>query len=363
LAPRWDPAMSTVNTTVDEEAPEEPLASVIVLGYNGRPYLDACFDSLRGQDIPRETYELVYVDNGSSDGSASYVEENFSDVKVVKLDHNYGYAEGNNIGFSQTRGRFVVFLNQDTVVHRAWLRELVDGLRSSPDIMAAHANIIQPWYPEFSKSMSRQKPGAAYTAEVSRLGYIRYRQLPSGDKPVDTLFLHGVCIIIRRELVNELDYIFDSDFFSYAEDLDLGLRVHALGYRTVIVPRAVVCHLHTLRTDLTPATFAHTVRIIRNRFLSFFKVMPLPEFFFVVPLITVGGPFNVTEFGLNRLQRLLYGLFLVPVTVTALLVTILQLRHFWEKHRQVLAKRRSFSCLRAMWRSRPGVPVGMGDRS
>jgi GT2 family glycosyltransferase len=172
-----------------------------------------------------------------------------------------------------------------------------------------------------------------------------------------------VCIIIRRESVDELGYIFDSDFFSYAEDLDLGLRVHALGYRTVIVPRAVVYHLHTLRTDLTPATFTHTVRIIRNRFLSFFKVMPLPEFLLAVPLITLGGPSNVSEFGLNRMQRFLYCLFLVPVTTAALLVTIPQLRHFWEKRRQVLAKRRSFSCLRAMWQSRPGVPVSMGDRS
>jgi GT2 family glycosyltransferase len=57
-----------------------------------------------------------------------------------------------------------------------------------------------------------------------------------------------------------------------AEDLDLGLRVHALGYRTVVVPRAVVYHLHTLRTNLTPAVFAHTVRIVRNRYLSFFGV-------------------------------------------------------------------------------------------
>jgi GT2 family glycosyltransferase len=349
--------------TQGEREGEAPLASVLVLGYNGRRYLEACFRSLEDQDMPRGEYELVYVDNGSGDGSAAYVRESFPEVRVVELDRNYGYAEGNNIGFRHTRGRFVVFLNQDTIVHRAWLRELIDALRSSPDIMAAHANIIQPWYPEFSKAANREDPGAAYTAEVSRLGYMRYRRLPPGDQPVDTLFLHGVCIGIRREVVDELGYIFDSDFFSYAEDLDLGLRVHALGYRTVVVPRAVVYHLHTLRTDLTPAIFAHTVRIVRNRYLSFFKVMTLPEFLVAVPLITLGGPANVTEFGLSRLQRFLYGIFLVPVTAAALLVTIWQLRRYREKRRQVLAKRRGFACLRAMWQPRPGVPVSAGGRS
>ena len=336
---------------------EPPAASVIVLGYNGCHYLDGCFRALQDQDVPRDTYELLYVDNGSSDGSASCVEERFADVRVVRLDRNYGYAEGNNIGFRPSRGRVVVFLNQDTVVGRTWLRELLEGLESSPDIGAAHANIIQPWYPEFAKAKERADPGAAYTAEVSRLGYVRYRRLPPGDRPIDTLFLHGVCIAIRRETADQLDYIFDPEFISYAEDLDLGLRLHALGYRTVVVPRAVVCHLHTLRTRPTPATFAHTVRIVRNRFLSFYKVMPLPEFLLTAPLVALGGPCNATEFGLSGPRKLLYGVFLVPVTIAAVFVTIWQLRLFAEKRRRVLARRSGFRCLPEMWRSRPGTWV------
>ncbi len=335
-------------------------ASVIVLGYNGRSYLGDCFDSLRDQDLPSDAFEVLYVDNGSSDGSAAYVEGNHPNVRVIRLDRNHGYAEGNNIGFRHAGGDVVIFLNQDTVVHRAWLRELLDGLCSSDRIMAAHANIIQPWYPEFAGLATRENVQAAYTAEVSRLGYVRYRRLPPVDQPVDTLFLHGVCIAIRREVVAELGYVFDSDFFSYAEDLDLGLRLHALGYRTVIVPRAVVYHLHTLRTTLTPATFAHTVRIIRNRFLSFFKVMSLSEFALAAPLIAIGGPCNVTEFGLSRRQELLYALFLLPVTAAALLMTMSQLRRYGGKRRQAMARRKGFSCLRAMWQSRPGTPVRAG---
>lgn len=337
-----------------------PLASVVVLGYNGLPYLDGCLGSVLDQDLPRSQYEVLYVDNGSRDGSAPYVRERFSGVRVLELDRNYGYAEGNNIGYRHTRGAFVAFLNQDTVVHRGWLRELAEGLTSSPGIMAGHSNIIQPWYPEFAAAESRADPGAAYTAEVSRLGYIRYRRLPATEEPVDTLFLHGVSLMIRRELADMLGYIFDPDFFAYAEDLDLGLRVRSLGYRTVVVPRSVVYHLHTLHTRLRPETFVRTVRIVRNRYLSFFKAMTVPEFLLALPLITLGGPWNATEFGLSPPQRLLYGLFLVPVTVAALLAALYQIPSYATKRQEVLSRRSGgrFWCLRALWEPRPGRPVG-----
>ena len=325
--------------------------TVIVLGYNGREYVEDCLSSVLDQDVPADDVEVLYVDNGSRDGSLALVRERFPQVRTLALDHNYGYAEGNNLGFLEAQGEFVVFLNQDTVVHRSWLRELIAGVESSPDIVAAHANIIQPWYPEFAGIGQRADVAAAYTAEVNRLGYMHYRRLPSADRPVDTIFLHGVCLIIRRALADELDYVFDPDFFAYAEDLDLGLRVRALGYRSVVVPRAVVYHKHTLQTKPGWGTVVKTVRIIRNRYLAFFKVMSWSEFGMMVPLLTVGSPFNAREFGLSRARRVLYGLALVPATAAALAVTVGQLPKYLEKRRQV--RRRAYQdrnwCLRALW--------------
>ena len=340
----------------EEAVGERPLASVIVLGYNGREYIEDCLASVLDQDLPLSQYDVLYVDNGSRDGSAALVRERFPQVRVLALDRNYGYAEGNNIGFRETRGEFVVFLNQDTVVHRSWLRELVDGARSSPDVMAAHANVIQPWYPEFDGVTSRADVNVAYTAEVNRLGYMSYHRLPSAERPVDTIFLHGVCIVIRRALAEQLDYIFDLDFFAYAEDLDLGLRVRALGYRSVVAPRAVVYHKHTLRTELNWGTVVKTVRIIRNRHLAFFKVMSGWEFLLMAPLLTVGAPFNAREFGLTPTRQLLYGLALVPATLAALAVTLYQLPQFLEKRRRirVAAATKGAWCLRTLWSSSTG---------
>lgn len=330
---------------------DRPLASVVVLGYNGRAYLEGCLSSVLDQDLPLDRYEVLYVDNASRDGSAALVSERFPQACVVALDRNYGYAEGNNIGFGETRGEFVVFLNQDTVVHRSWLRELLGAVGSSPDIAAGHGNVIQPWYPEFSGLATRADVGAAYTSEVNRAGYVRYGRLPSMERPADTLFLHGVCIIIRRRVAEELGYVFDPDFFAYAEDLDLGLRVRALGYRSLAVPKAVVYHKHTLQTELSWDTMVKTVRIIRNRYLAFFKVMSNWEFALMVPLMTVGAPFNAGEFGLDRVRTVLYGLALVPATAAALGAALYQLPRYVPKRRQVQisAARKNAWCLRALW--------------
>ncbi len=328
-----------------------PLASVVVLGFNGLVYLEDCLSSVLDQDLPRDSYEVLYADNGSTDGSVAFVRQRFPDVQVAALDRNYGYAEGNNIALKRTSGEFVVFLNQDTVVNRSWLRSLIDAIGSDPQVAAGHANIIQPWYEEFSGIDRRADVAAAYTAEVNRLGFIHYERLPSADQLVDTIFLHGVCIVIVRSLAVELGYVFHPDFFAYAEDLDLGLRIHALGYRSVVVPGAIVYHKHALQTKPTWATVAKTIRIIRNRYLAFFKVMSAWEFALMVPLLTIGAPLNAAEFGLSRARRLLYGVALVPATLVALAVTLLQLRHYAGKRRQVRTTMREQSswCLRTLW--------------
>jgi hypothetical protein len=336
---------------VPEETTSRLVASVIVLGWNGRAYLDDCLSSVLDQDFPSDQYEVLYVDNGSHDGSVAFVRAQFPQAKVIELDHNLGYAEGNNVGYRATRGDYVVFLNQDTAVSGSWLRALIEAMSSSSNVGAAHANVIQPWYPEYAGISVRAEATAAYSSEVNRLGYIGYHKLPSIDRLFDTIFLHGVCIVVRRSVGDQLGYIFDPEFFAYAEDLDLGLRVRALGYRSVAVPRAVVYHKHKLQTAFSWYTVVKTVRIIRNRYLAFYKVMSGWEFALMVPIMTVGAPFNSVEFGLGRVRQVLYGLALVPATLAALVITLVQLPKYAAKRRQVREHAAGSTpwCLRALW--------------
>jgi GT2 family glycosyltransferase len=329
-------------------------ATVIVLGYHGWHYVEPCLESLLDQDFAFDSYEILYVDNKSLDESAPRVREKFPQVRVLELDHNYGYAEGNNKGFAAARGEYVVFLNEDTEMHRSWLTELLTAVSASPDIAAAHANIIQPWYPEFDGIDERSFSDVAYTSEVNRLGYVQYEKLPASAGVVDTLFLHGVCIILRRDVGEELQYIFDPDFFAYAEDLDLGLRVRSLGYRSVVASRAIVYHKHTLQTAANWLTIVKTVRIIRNRYLAFFKVMAGWEFVAMAAILTVGAPFNSGEFGLGRVRQVVYGVALVPATLAALVTTLFHLPRYVEKRRWIRdhATQQGAWCLRALWSRR-----------
>lgn len=338
------------------------LASIIVLGYNGREFLEDCLSSVLDQDSPSTQYEVLYVDNGSRDGSATLVKDRFPQVQVVELERNHGYAEGNNIGFRLTQGEFIVFLNQDTVVHRSWLRELIEGLQSSPDVMAGHANIIHPWYPEYSGLAQRADVSVTYTPELTRFGYVRYLRLGHVELPTDVLFLSGASLIVRRQVIDELGYVFDPDFLAYAEDMDLGLRIRALGYRGVVVPKAVVYHKHRLKTDLSIATVVRTVRAIRNRYLAFYKVMSWREFIPMAALITIGAPLNALEFGLRPWERSIYVLALVPTTLIAMAVAVWNLPRYSRKRKAVRAQsgKRGDWCLRAVWRGAGGLASGEG---
>lgn len=316
----------------------EPIVSVIVLGWNGRDYVDDCLTSLLDQDMDRP-YEVLFIDNGSTDGTPDQA-STYSGIVIHRLDRNYGYCVGNNIGFERSRGEFVVFLNQDVVLHRSWLRELLAVIESDPSIQAAHANILQPWYAEFAALERVQPLTAAYTADLSPLGYARYVQLSADEPVVDTTFLHGVSIIARRRFIVESGYAFDPDMFAYAEDLDLGLRVLSAGYRTVVATRAVVYHKHTLDTKISPRTFWKTVRIIRNRLLAFWKCSTWDEFLPLAAVTVIGAPFNAGQFGTRPAKRIVHFLMLVPPTLIAPFAMLIVMPKYAPRRRAILDSRR-----------------------
>lgn len=317
---------------------DAPVVSIIVLGWNGRDYVDACLDSLADQDFGLP-YEILFVDNGSTDGTPDTADRH-NDVSVHRLDRNHGYCMGNNEGVAYAKGRYIVFLNQDVVVHRSWLRELVGAMECEPGIAAAHANIIQPWYPEY-RAMERVAPiAAAYTADLSPLGFAHYRSSSTEKAVDDSLFLHGVSIIVTRDLIDELGYAFDPDMFAYAEDMDLGLRVRSAGYRTVVATRAVVYHEHTLASGLSYGTFTKTVRIIRNRLLAFWKSSTWSEFIPLALITLVGAPLNAGEFGLAPWKRIVFGVLLVPPTIAAAFAFLAAMPTYANRRSRVLATRR-----------------------
>src|SRR4051812_45878237 len=108
----------------------DTLATVVVVNFNGRRHLLDCLTALERQTLPRRCYEVLFIDNGSRDGSADFVRAHFPHVRVVVIRDNVGYVGANNLGLSQTRGRYVVLLNNDTCVAAGWLEALMAAANS-----------------------------------------------------------------------------------------------------------------------------------------------------------------------------------------------------------------------------------------
>jgi GT2 family glycosyltransferase/glycosyltransferase involved in cell wall biosynthesis len=216
----------------------KPEVSVIVLNFNGLPHLQACLDSLAALEGPAEQREVLLVDNGSTDGSPAWVRARFPWVRVVELGENVGFAEGNNRGVREARGRIVVFLNTDTRADPAWLRELVAPLLAGERTLAATASRMLDWdgtgvdFPVYATVL-----GMPYGAAGDR----SVRRPEDYERPQFLLFASGGAMAIRRDVFLEVGG-FDADYFMYHEDVDLGWRLWVAGYRVLYVPTAVVYH-------------------------------------------------------------------------------------------------------------------------
>ena len=119
-----------------------PFVSVIVLNYNGRQYLTDCLSALQRQIYPADRFEVVLVDNASTDGSVEFVRRMFPNVRVIENKVNLGFAGGNNAGIRATDGEYVALLNNDTAAEPDWLSALVEACQSDPAIGACTSKLL-----------------------------------------------------------------------------------------------------------------------------------------------------------------------------------------------------------------------------
>jgi GT2 family glycosyltransferase len=242
-----------------------PTVSVIIVNWNGKHLLVDCLDSLRAQTF--RDFEVVLVDNGSTDGSADFVRQNYPEIVLVALSENRGFAGGNNAGITASRGHFIALLNNDTRTDRDWLAELVNAAISSPD--------VGMWA---SKILSYDAP-----TEIDNTGLLLYwdglargrgRMETDGrqyDRQNDVLLPSGCAALYRRLLFDELG-LFDEGFFAYADDVDIGLRARLAGWGCKFVPKAVVYHKYSASSS--PYSPMKAFLVERNRLWVLLKYYP-----------------------------------------------------------------------------------------
>jgi len=257
--------------------------SVIIVNWNGLEHLPECLASLEGQSLP--DFEVILVDNGSRDGSLSYLREHHPRVRVVALPENLGFAAGNNAGLAVARGEYVVTLNNDTKAAPGWLAELVATADAHPEAGMVASRILNYFEPDRIDSLGfRVCPDG-----MSRGAYRgqSFAQLALGVAP-EILFPSACVGLYRRSMLEEIGF-FDPDFFAYCEDTDLGLRARLAGYGALLARDAVVYHKYSMTTGAFSPLKLYLVE--RNHYFVAVKNFPLPlllalPFFTLVRFLT-----------------------------------------------------------------------------
>jgi GT2 family glycosyltransferase len=336
-------------------------ASVIVLAYNDRKYLEACLSSLIDQDMPGEDYEIICADNASTDGSADYVAEAFPMVRLMRFDRNYGFAEGNNRAAAGARGRYIAFQNPDTVVHRRWLPELLKAIESDDEVKACHPAGLP--LKAGGDNERQAQPEVGVMCDITRYGYIDFTETQLNGESAATLHVAGGSMLIDSEILDELRYCFDPSYFMYNEDTDLGLRINNLGYKILFVPSAVAYHERapSRRMVLNRKGLRMAFLVTRNRIITFYKNMGTLEFLLTVPLLTLGSIVKLRTLPIGRGRRIIYALGLIPYTIFSTAMAFVRIPRYGGERRYILSRsrRRRFWLLRELWKRRvpPVTPL------
>jgi GT2 family glycosyltransferase len=250
------------------------LASVIVVNYNSQAHLENCLPALL-DTIDDET-EVIVVDNGSVDGSLDRIAGLFPKIRLVCSRNNLGYGGGNNLGAQQAHGRYLVFLNPDTVPMAGWLAALTTALEDDPQAGLATSKIVFLHQPDRLNTAGNDLHLTGLTL-CRGLG----RPVSALDQPAAVGAASGAAFAIRRELF-ELLGGFDERFFMYMEDTDLSLRAQLAGYHCLYVPQSVIQHDYSLRFGPQKSYYQE-----RNRYLMLLKVFRWPTLFILIPVLAL----------------------------------------------------------------------------
>ena len=243
----------------------KPLVSVIIVNWNGGQVFKECLSSLSKIDNPN--WELIIVDNGSTDGSEN-LEKDLRPPKGYRVIHNkknLGFAPANNQGVELATGKYILLLNNDTKVDLDFLSKLVARMETDPKLA-----VIQP------KIYLMDKPGILDNAGsfFTKIGFLHHWGFMQKDGPEfsverEIFSAKGACMLIRKKVVEKVG-LFDKDFRSYFEESDFCWRVWLSGYKVLFYPNSQIYHklgFTIRRLDVTKINYHY----YKNRICSLIK--------------------------------------------------------------------------------------------
>lgn len=244
-----------------------PLVSIMILNRDGLNHLKKLFRNFR-ENIEYPNYEIIVVDNASTDDSVNFLEELPFKVKIIKNKENRSFSEANNQAAGKSRGEFLLLLNNDVEPTYGWLNQMMQAALRSDEVGAVGAKLVYPYQDRHPHPFKIQHTGIAFRDED---GFIKPYNLGEGLEPFDPgsnkeqvrAGVTAACMLVRKDLYQEVGGLDGGYLYGY-EDVDFCLKLYREGYKSIYCPEALLFH-HEFGTQKGEKRREIRDRRIKNR--------------------------------------------------------------------------------------------------
>ena len=250
--------------------------AIVILNWNGQDFLQRFLPKLL-EYTPLKEAEIVVADNASTDDSLSFLEENYSNIKLLRLDQNYGFAGGYNKALEHIDVPYFLLLNSDIEVTENWLEPLVLFMDQHKAFAACSPQLLDYYrrdFYEYAGAAGGYIDTFGYTFCRGRIFNRKERVDPGLKDPSEVFWTSGACMLIRSEAFKKAGG-FDTHFFAHMEEIDLCWRLRNRGFRLAMVPESAVYHVGggTLPKSNPFKTYLN----FRNNLLMLYKNLPAKQ--------------------------------------------------------------------------------------
>jgi len=305
-----------------------PPVSVVIVNFNGFEHLPICLKSVTETNYPN--FEIIMVDNGSSDGSVEYVRNHFPRVKIVQNSVNLGAVIGYNIGIANSKGKYIAILNNDIEVDRDWLIECVKAMEKDSKIGVCDSKYLN--YYERSRLDSVSAAGRL----IDKFGNVYARgcdEADGGQFDKITEVFAGLTLF-RKSALDEAG-LFDETFFYGYDEIDLCWRIKLRGYNVLYIPTSKIYHKISQSAKqgrkMKPSFYFH---IKKNRLQMLIKNYSPKRNFIVMPVALAEYFGYLINWMVKRDKRYFLE------TIKGMAWVLINLKAIWIKHNLVQGTRK-----------------------
>lgn len=214
---------------------ESPRVSVIIPHWNGIQHLQTCIDALRRQTFTQ--FEIILVDNGSTDGSQDFIRRHYPEVRLLELGRNLGFTGACNAGYRVACGDFIVLLNNDTEADAGWLEAVVDAFHRYPQAGSIASKLLL-----FNRRDHFHAAGDFFRVDgIPGNRGVWQKDTSQYEVEEEVFGACGAAAAYRRTMLDDIGFL-DHAFYFSCEDIDLAWRAQLRGWQVIYAPRAVVYH-------------------------------------------------------------------------------------------------------------------------